>query len=288
MTLDTFADLPHTEQLPRRRDWMFKSLRGPARAIVNRFWKINIHGREQLPPRGPMILVANHLGVLDGPLLVIAHPQPTYALAKVELFSGPLGTLLQYVGQISIDRHRADLRGVTRAIHLLRTGGVLAVFPEGKRTGGEVAMAERGAAYLAMVTGAPVVPVALLGTRGPGKTTGHVPGYHSPLHIAYGKPMQVPLVPWPRTKIAVAEWTERIRQRLADHIVASEELTGMRLPGPPSPRIPKPARRLLAFRERRRAASSTTRRATSSKGRPDATSSERQEPPQPLSSTGEQ
>lgn len=254
MTLDAFADLPHTEQLPRQRDWVFKTLRAPARAFVNRFWKINIHGRENLPPRGPMILVANHLGVLDGPLLVIAHPQPAFALAKVELFSGPLGALLHHVGQISIDRRRADLSGVTRAIHLLRTGGVLAVFPEGRRTGGEVASAQRGAAYLAMVTGAPVIPVALLGTRGVGKTTGHIPGYHAPVHIAYGSAMHVPLVPWPRTKIAVAEWTERIRQRLAAHIVASQELTGMHLPGPPSPRIDKPARRVprLGTRRRRR------------------------------------
>lgn len=254
MTLDTFAGLPHTEQLPRRRDWMFRTLRPPIRAFANRFWDITIHGREQLPPRGPMILVANHLGVLDGPLLVLAHPQPAFALAKVELFSGPLGSLLHHVGQISIDRRRADLRGVTRAIHLLRTGGVLAVFPEGKRTGGEVAFAQRGAAYLAMVTGAPVIPVALLGTRGPGKSTGHIPGYHSPVHIAYGKPMHVPLVPWPRTKLAVAEWTERIRQRLAEHIVASQELTGMRLPGPPSPRLPRPPRRLPFGRRHRRPA----------------------------------
>lgn len=243
MTLDIFADLPHTEQLPRQSDWMFRALRRPARALAKHYWRITVHGREQLPPRGPMILVANHLGVLDGPLLVIAHPQPAFALAKVELFSGPLGPLLSRVGQISIDRRRADLRGVTRAIQLLRTGGVLAIFPEGRRTGGDVAIAQRGAAYLAMVTGAPVVPVALLGTRGPGQSTGHIPGYHSPVHITYGTPMDIPLVPWPRTKDAVADWTERIRQRLAAHIVAAQELTGMQLPGPPSPRLAKPRHR---------------------------------------------
>lgn len=248
MSLDTLAGLPHTEQLPRRRDWVFRTLRRPTRFLMTRYWNIRIHGREFLPPRGPMIVVANHVGVIDGPLMVVVHPQPAFALAKVELFTGPLGKALDYVGQISIDRRRADLRGVTRAIHLLRSGGVLTIFPEGKRTGGEVAYAQRGAAYLAMVTGAPVIPVALLGTRHPGHTTGHIPRYRSPIHVCYGRPMQIPAVPWPRTKAAVAEWTEKIRTTLAEHIARSEELTGMQLPGPPGERRPRPPRRVLLHR----------------------------------------
>lgn len=242
VSLDTLAGLPHTEQLPRRRHWVFRTVRRPARWLMTRYWSVRIHGRQQLPPRGPMILVANHVGVIDGPLMVAVHPQPAFALAKVELFTGALGKALDYIGQISIDRRRADLRGVTRAIHLLRTGGVLTIFPEGKRTGGEMAYAHRGAAYLAMVTGAPVVPVALFGTRGPGRTTGHIPGYRSQIHICYGRPMHIPAVPWPRTKIAVAEWTEKIRTTLAEHIAGSAELTGMQLPGPPGPRTPRPPR----------------------------------------------
>lgn len=242
MTLDIFPGLPHTEQLSKRPNRVFRTLRRPARWLLTRYWKLTIHGRQHLPPRGPMILVANHVGLIDGPLLVIAHPQPTYALAKVELFSGALGRALDYIGQIAIDRRNIDLRGVTRAIHLLRTGGVLAIFPEGRRTGGEVRSAQRGAAYLAMVTGAPVVPVALLGTRGPGQTIAHVPGYKSQIHICYGPPMYVPAVPWPRTKLAVAEWTERIRSMLAEHIVGAQALTGVQLPGPPKPLAPKPRR----------------------------------------------
>jgi 1-acyl-sn-glycerol-3-phosphate acyltransferase len=242
VTLDTFAGLPHTEQLPRRRHWVFRTLRRVARWLMTRYWNVRIHGRELLPPRGPMILVSNHVGVIDGPLIIAMHPQPTFALAKVELFSGALGKALDYIGQISIDRRRIDLRGVTRAIHLLRTGGVLTIFPEGKRTGGEVAYAHRGAAYLAMVTGAPVVPVALFGTRDAGRTTGHIPGYQATLHVCYGRPMHIPAVPWPRTKIAVAEWTETIRTTLAEHIASSQDLTGMQLPGPPRERRPKAAR----------------------------------------------
>lgn len=239
MTLDSFAGLPHTELLPRRHNRVFTTLRRPARWLLGRYWQLTLHGLENLPPRGPMILVANHLGVIDGPLLVIAHPQPAYALAKVELFSGALGKALDYIGQIPIDRRRVDLRGVTRAIHLLRTGGVLAIFPEGRRTGGEVRYAHRGAAYLALVTGAPVVPVALLGTRGAGQTTAHIPRYGSAIHICYGRPMDIPAVPWPRTKLVVGEWTSTIRAQLAEHIVSSQRQTGVQLPGPPTPLRPR-------------------------------------------------
>lgn len=228
--------LPRTAGLPNPRNRVFRLLRRPARRLMHRIWDIKIHGSELLPPRGPMILVANHVGVIDGPLMVLAHPQPTYALAKIELFSGWLGRALSFIGQIPIDRRRIDVRALTRSIQLLRSGGIMTIFPEGRRTGGQVQTIHGGAAYLAMVTGAAVVPVALLGTREPGQTTAHIPRYGAPVHLCYGAPIRVPAVPWPRTKIAVREWTETIRQTLAAHIIDAQETTGMELPGPPKPR----------------------------------------------------
>lgn len=242
MTLGIFPGLPRTDRLPKRRHLAFKAVRRPARWAATRYWDVSLTGTQNLPHRGPMILVANHVGMIDGPLLLSLHPQPAFALAKVELFSGPLGKVLGHIGQISIDRRRADLAGMTRAIHLLRNDGALVIFPEGKRTGGEVNYAGRGAAYLAMVAGAPVIPVALLGTRGPGQAKGHVPDSGSKIHIAYGKPMNIPPVGWPRTKLAVADWTERIRLTLVAHIAQLQEFTGMELPGPPEPQQLKPAK----------------------------------------------
>jgi 1-acyl-sn-glycerol-3-phosphate acyltransferase len=230
MALEIFPGLPRTDRLPRQRHLLLKGLRHPMRWLMTHYWDVVITGTENLPAGGPMILVGNHAGLIDGPLLVVLHPQPTFALAKVELFSGPLGKLLDHVGQISIDRRRADTACMTRSIHLLRNGGVLAIFPEGKRTAGRVRHAGRGAAYLAMVTGAPVVPVALLGTRGPDQTKNHIPGRGSLINISYGRPMHIPAVGWPRTKLAVAEWTERIRLELSDHVVARQQLTGLSLP----------------------------------------------------------
>ena len=86
---------------------------------------------------------------------------------------------------------------------MLRAGKVLAVFPEGLRSGGEVAWARRGAAYLAMVSGAPIVPVAILGTREPGQSKNQLPRLRGSIHLVYGEPFVIPQTPWPRRKAAV-------------------------------------------------------------------------------------
>jgi 1-acyl-sn-glycerol-3-phosphate acyltransferase len=122
-------------------------------------------------------------------------------------------------------------------VHLLRSGKVLAVFPEGSRTGGEVAWAKRGAAYLAMVSGAPVVPVAILGTREPGQSKSQLPHLRSSIHLVYGEPFHLPRTPWPRRKAVVADWTAFVRERLAAHVVAAQALTGLPLPGPPKAKV---------------------------------------------------
>ena len=99
--------------------------------------------------------------------------------------------------------------------------------------GGEVAWAKGGAAYLAMVSGAPIVPVAILGTREPGQRK------NQSTPLAEADPpglrraiLSVPRSSWPRRKAAVA--VDRGRPgRLADHVVAAQALTGLPLPGPP-------------------------------------------------------
>jgi 1-acyl-sn-glycerol-3-phosphate acyltransferase len=84
-----------------------------------------------------------------------------------------------------------------------------------------------------MVSGAPIVPVAILGTREPGQRKTQVPRFRRPIHLVYGEPFTVPRSSWPRRKAAVAKWTEVVRGRLADHVVAAQALTGLPLPGPP-------------------------------------------------------
>jgi 1-acyl-sn-glycerol-3-phosphate acyltransferase len=154
-------------------------------------------------------------------------------MVKHEAFTGAVGQFLIHIGQISLNRREIDPQAIRKAVQVLRAGKVLAVFPEGVRGGGEVAWAKGGAAYLAMVSGAPVVPVAILGTREPGQRKNQIPRLRRPIHLVYGEPFTVPRSSWPRRKTAVTKWTQVVRERLADHVVAAQGLTGLPLPGPP-------------------------------------------------------
>ena len=233
-------DLPHTGELPPAREWGLRVLRRPVSVLLRTWWQVHVHDSYRVPADGPVILAANHLGLLDGPVLVALTRRLTFAMAKRELFVGVLGRLLAQVGQISVDRRTLDTDAIDRAVQVLRAGRVLAVFPEGVRTDGSVAWARGGAAYLAMVTGAPVVPVALLGTREPGAGKNALPRRRHPVHVVYGEPLAVPQVPWPRRRAEVASWTEHLRRHLAAHVVAAQALTGLPLPGPPARRNAAP------------------------------------------------
>jgi 1-acyl-sn-glycerol-3-phosphate acyltransferase len=226
-------DLPHTGDLPTGKEWGLRLVRPIAALVLRSWWRVQVHGAEHVPATGAVILAANHIGLLDGPVLVALTRRLTFAMAKHELFTGPGGRVLAHIGQISLNRREPDLRAIRRAVQVLRSAKVLAVFPEGARRTGEVAWARGGAAYLAMVAGAPVVPVAILGTREPGQTKNELTHRGRPIHIVYGEPIPVGQTPWPRRKAAVAQLTEELRQRLAAHVVAAQASTGLPLPGPP-------------------------------------------------------
>jgi 1-acyl-sn-glycerol-3-phosphate acyltransferase len=226
-------DLPHTDRLPAPREWVLRLTRPLVRLGLRLGWQVNVHGARYIPRSGPVILAANHISLLDGPALVALTRRHTFAMVKREAFSGPVGQFLIHTGQISLNRREIDPQAIRRAVQVLRAGKVLAVFPEGARSGGGVAWAKGGAAYLAMVSGAPIVPVAILGTREPGQHKNQVPRLRRPIHLVYGEPFNLPRSSWPRRKAVVAEWTNVVRERLAEHVVAAQALTGLPLPGPP-------------------------------------------------------
>jgi 1-acyl-sn-glycerol-3-phosphate acyltransferase len=226
-------DLPHTDRLPATKEWFLRLTRPVVRYGLRLGWRVQVHGARNVLRSGPVILAANHIGLLDGPALVALTRRLTFALVKREAFTGAVGQFLIHLGQISLNRREIDPQAIKRAVQVLRAGKVLAVFPEGGRSGGEVAWAKGGAAYLAMITGAPIVPVAILGTREPGQRKSQIPQLRKPIHVVYGEPFNVPRSSWPRRKAAVAKWTEVVRERLANHVVAAQAVTGLPLPGPP-------------------------------------------------------
>lgn len=229
-------DAPRTDLLPRPGSLAFGLIRPAVLTALRAYWRVSVHDQSFVPASGPVILAANHVGVLDGAVLAAVNPRVSYALVKKEMYDGGLvSRVLTRLGQIPIDRHAVDPTAIRRAIRVLRDGRVLVVFPEGVRGTGEVHWAKGGAVYLAMVTGAPIVPVALLGTRDAGQTRDETPHRGADVRVVYGPTFTVPRLPWPRPKALVAEHTERMRRILAEHVVEAQARTGLTLPGPPRP-----------------------------------------------------
>jgi 1-acyl-sn-glycerol-3-phosphate acyltransferase len=222
------AEVPH----PTR--WLLRAGRPAARALVRRLFSVTVHGAQN-HPSGPAIVAANHIGWADGPLLAIFGPRPVHALTKAEMFTGAMGPFLRYSGQIRLDRFTVDPAAVRACVRVLEADGVVGVFPEGHRGAGDLARFHRGAAYLALVTGSPVVPVTMLGTRAPGAGSSSLPPRGGQVDVVYGAPWSTEAVPWPRTKQQVAASSLALRDHMLTELAAALRLTGRSLPGPLPP-----------------------------------------------------
>lgn len=212
------------------------------RFVVRRSFRrydVHVHGMDRLPADGPVILASNHMGYLDGPLLFISATRGVHAMIKESMFSGPMGFGLTKMGQIEVDRFNVDPRAVKKTLRLLRSGRVVSIYPEGARGRGDVVATKGGAAYFALVTGAPVVPVACLGTRASRASTETRPPKGTRLDLVVGEALRFEAVPWPRTKQQVAQVQAEIQSALAAHVKHACELTGQTLPElPPMPTTP--------------------------------------------------
>jgi 1-acyl-sn-glycerol-3-phosphate acyltransferase len=130
------------------------------------FFGLRTRGREHVPATGPVLLVANHVSLLDPPLVGGAAPRRLNFLAKAELFRVPLlGPLIRGLGAQPLRREGPDAGALRAALRVLKGGGALLVFPEGTRgQEGRLGPAKPGAGMLAVLAGAPVVPVYISGS----------------------------------------------------------------------------------------------------------------------------
>ena len=182
--------------------------------LMRRRWTIEVHGVDRVPASGGVIMAANHVGIVDGPLLAVHAPRPVHALTKNEMFDGRLGRFLRSAGQIPLDRYGADPGAIRSSLRVVRDGGVVGIFPEGTRSTGRLDRFHHGAAYLALVTGAPVVPVTLLGTRAPADGSSALPARGTAIDIVFGAPWQTTQQAWPRTREHVRATSALLRQHM--------------------------------------------------------------------------
>jgi 1-acyl-sn-glycerol-3-phosphate acyltransferase len=219
-----------SEEHPRRA--MLRGLRPVLRVGVDRWWDLHVHRPDLVPADGPVVLACNHVGWLDGPLLAICAPRPVHALTKREMFDGRMGAFLRGAGQIPLDRFGADPGAVKTCLRVLGDGGAVGIFPEGTRGPGTYGTFHHGATYLALVSGAPVVPVTMIGTRLPGGGTSSLPPRGSRIDVVVGEPWRTTQTPWPRTREHTLATSALLWQHLRDEQSRALSLTGRALPGP--------------------------------------------------------
>jgi 1-acyl-sn-glycerol-3-phosphate acyltransferase len=191
---------------------------GLGRIVFGTAFRLEVLGRELVPDDGPVLLAGNHTGFLDGPMVVVHAPRRVRALTKAELYRGPLGAALDFIGQIPVHRGLPDRAALTACEAELTRGGAVAIFPEGTRGAGDLRRVHRGVGWLALRTGVPIVPVACVGTAQALPKGSHRPAFRAPVTVAYGAPFTVPAPDRPRSSAVITDVTEHIRQRLANHL----------------------------------------------------------------------
>lgn len=218
--------------------------------LMHGLWRPRVLGAWRVPATGPAILAVNHSHNIDGPMVMGVAPRPAHFLIKKEAFVGPLDPFLRGIGQLKVDRHGTDRTAVIRALSVLENGQVLGIFPEGTRGEGDFASLRAGLAYFAVRSGAPIVPVAVLGSsERRGRLIKGLPPLRSRIDVVFGDPFEAveggrspaaasggrragstvrraPGGITPLTRTALDEATEHIRKQLAAHLENATRLTG--------------------------------------------------------------
>lgn len=232
------ASLPAARAgLPFGTGWL-QGFAGVVGGWALRWWfPTRVEGASNVPRSGPAVIAMNHESALDVPLIVIACPRRIVLMAKKELFKNTfLSWWLRALGGFRVDRDRFDLRAVRTALSVLRSGRVLGMYPEGTRSPGELLRFLDGAAWVALLTGSPIVPCAISGTER--TRDARRPGVVK-VRIAFASPIEVDRVDDPverraRASVLTAEIRTAIGRRLPGPVEGGDA-RGSLAPGPGYP-----------------------------------------------------
>ena len=131
--------------------------------------KVEVSGLDRFDPRTALIFMPNHTSFLDGPMLEMIIPGAARVVLKKSVGRIPIvGLAMRFVGFIPVDRKGAEggKRSIARAVRMVREKGYsFLIFPEGTRSrDGKLQRFRRGGFFLALESGAPIVPVTIRGT----------------------------------------------------------------------------------------------------------------------------
>lgn len=193
-----------------------------ARPLLRVALRPTVHGAHLVPRAGPVILASNHLSFVDSVVIPIVLPRQVTFLAKAEYFDGTgmIGWLrrryFMALGHVPVRRGngRAAQEAIRVAQRVLAQGGALAIYPEGTRSlDGRLYRGRTGVARLTLLTGAPVVPVALSGTDRVQPVGSRIPRPHR-VTVRFGTPLQF-------SRYAGKERQVPVLRAITDEIVAA-------------------------------------------------------------------
>ena len=185
------------------------------------FWRETVEGREHVPRSGPYIVAPVHRSNVDTPLAAIVTRRRLRYMGKESVWKiKPIGAFLSALGGFPVRREVADREALRRCVEVLEGGEPLVLFPEGRRRAGPVVEdLFEGAAYLALRTGVPIVPVGIGGSER-AMPKGARMLHPVKVHVVIGPPLQPERPPGGRApRRAVRELTDALQaelQRLFD------------------------------------------------------------------------
>ena len=177
---------------------MFDAVRWTTRSLISGTCRPTVVGLENVPTDGPFIVAPNHLSFFDSVIVQALMPRPVAFFAKAEYFTtgGVKGKVMkaffESVGSIPVERgeQAASVQALKTLLDILESGKGIGIYPEGTRSrDGILYRGRTGVGWLALSTGAPVVPVGLIGTEKlqPAGTNRITPHHFT---LAFGKPLQ--------------------------------------------------------------------------------------------------
>lgn len=180
--------------------WTYAVGRTVVTPLARLIYRPIVEGKSNVPKKGPVIFASNHLSFLDSIAIPVAAPRPVHFLAKASYFEGKgargwvMREFFTSIGAIPVERGagKAALDALEQQRLLLADGRAVALYPEGTRSlDGRLYKGRTGVAFLALQTGAPVVPVGLIGTDTVMPVGASMPTLRQRVTVRFGEPIDL-------------------------------------------------------------------------------------------------
>ena len=196
--------------------WFYYVARVIVRGLLALLTHYQVKGRENIPSQGPLLIVANHLSLVDPPLLGVSLSRKMMFMAKKELFRfRVIAYFIGSLGAFSVYRGQLNRQALRQARRILADGLALVMFPEGTRSrSGRLRPAFSGSALIAARTGASILPVGIIGTE---RIKGVTWLLRRPqITVNIGHPFYLPPVSSRLTKATLTELTNFMMGHIAE------------------------------------------------------------------------